>query len=367
VSLSVELIGDAAGFEALEPGWDDLLARMSRPEIFYSWAWTSHSWRTLRRGDELFVIVLRDRSRSIVAIAPLCIHRTRRFGIVVRVAETIARGLNDYSNIMVREDLHRERAVAAILDFMRVQGDRWDVLDLPEFNTRDSTSLHLLNLAPQYPDWSVRTLALGGGVAVRDLSRSPAVENSHGMRRTRNRMKALRSRGLRIEIASKDFDTYWPAFKTMHRSGWPTGAFADPAMERFFDALVADRSFRDHIDLSVVELDGRPVAMHFGFVDDHKVYYYMPVMDRSYRKEAVGRVMLYAMVEHYRKTRQIFDFMRGLESYKLWYTDELELNLRIVIYRSANPRALAYNLADIARRLGVELGFPKALARRFRG
>lgn len=366
MSLSVELIGDAAGFEALEPSWDDLLARMSRPEIFYSWAWTSHSWRSFRGDDELFVIVLRDRSQTIVAIAPLCIHRTRRLGFAVRVAEAIARGLNDYSNIMVREDVHRGRAVAAILDVMRVHGDRWDVIDLPELNTRDSTALHLLNLAPQYPDWSVRTLALGGGVAVRNLSHSPAVEYRNEIKRTRNRMKALQSRGLRIEIASQDFEKYWPAFKAMHRSGWPKSAFADPPMERFFDALVADRSFRDHVDLSVMELDGQPVAMHFGFVDDHKVYYYMPIMDRSYRKEAVGRVLLYAMVEHYRKTRQVFDFMRGLEAYKLWYTDDLELNLRLVIYRSANPRALAYNLAGIARRLGVELGFPKALAQRFR-
>ena len=365
VSFLVELVDDMVAFDTLEARWEELLDDMAHPEVFYSWAWTRHFWRAFRSGDKLLVILLRDGTGTIVAIAPLCIRRTRRFGLAVRVAEPIVRGWNDYSNIMVRKGTHRGRVVADVLGYMRQQSRHWDVLDLPEFNTRDSTTLHVLNLAPQYPEWSVRRL-VSTGVAVRRLSPDLVLKNRQS-NRIRNRMKQLQARGLRIEIGSKDFDTYWPAFKAMHRQAWPKGAFSDPVAERFFDALLADPGLRDHIDLSVVELDGRPAAMHFGFIDDFKVYHYMPAMDQAFRSEAAGSVLLHAMIEHYARTRQVFDFMRGLEAYKLAYTDDLELNLRLVIYRSANLRALAYNFTEIMRRLGAELGFPKAFVQRLKG
>jgi CelD/BcsL family acetyltransferase involved in cellulose biosynthesis len=361
VSFSIELVTAAPAFEALKADWDDLFANMAFPEIFYSWDWTFQFRRHFKAQDGLFVLVVRDGPKTIVAIAPLCIHRTRHLGLSVKVAETIVRGLNDYSNLMIREGVHRGRVVEAVLDFLRSSQDRWDVIDLPELCTRDSTTLHILNLAPAYPEWSVRT-HVSTGVAVRDLTMTPAVENRKEMGRIRNRMKTLQSRGLHIEIGTRNFSTYWPIFKALHRQVWPSGAFGDPASERFFDDLVASPEMSDKIDLSVVELDGRPAAMHFGFVDDRKVYHYMPITDRAFRKEGVGTVLLYAMIEHYRKTRQVFDFMRGLEAYKLWYTDDLELNLRLVIYRSASLRAFAYNLAGVTRRYGVELGLPKAAA-----
>jgi len=361
MALSIELVTEVAAFERLGADWNELVDAMEFPEIFYRWEWNDIFRRHFKAKDELFVLLVRDGPKTIVGIASFCIHRTHRLGMAVKVAETIVRGLNDYSNLMIREGVHRGRVVEAVLNFLRSNQDRWDILDLPELCTRDSTTLHILNLAPAYPEWSVRT-HVSTGVAVRDLSTTPAVENRKEMGRIRNRMKTLQPRGLRIEIGTGDFATYWPAFKALHRRVWPTGSFADSNSERFFDELVASPELRDKIDLSVVELDGCPAAMHFGFVDDRKVYHYMPIMDPAFRKEGVGTVLLYAMIEHYRKTRQVFDFMRGLEPYKLWYTDDLDLNLRLVIYRSASLPAFAYNFAGVTRRYGVELGLPKAAA-----
>ncbi len=107
--------------------------------------------------------------------------------------------------------------------------------------------------------------------------------------------------------------------------------------------------------------------MHFGFVDERKVYYYMVAFDSAFRKDRVGAVLLYAMIEHYRKTHAAFDFLRGIDTYKLWYTDELDVNLRLVIYRSASLAAFAYNLGAVTRRYSVELGLPKAIVQLAKG
>ena len=73
----------------------------------------------------------------------------------------------------------------------------------------------------------------------------------------------------------------------------------------FFEALTHADGMRDKIEFSFIEFQGRPVAMHFGFVDTHKVYFYMPAMDRAFRQERVGAALLSAIVDHYARSRKV--------------------------------------------------------------
>jgi len=361
MAFSIELIAKADAFEGLRPEWNELVERMACPEIFYSWEWNFHMLRRFRPDDELFVILVRDTSKTIVGIAPFCIRRTRAFGYTVKVVETIVTGLGDYCNIMIRNEDHRGKAVSAILEFLQTNIDLWDVVDISELCSRDSTTIHLLYGAQRHPAWSVRA-HVGTPVAVLDFKSNRIAKDEKQIRQIRNRLKTLESRGFKIRIGCDDFGESWPAFCELHRKAWPASPFWDVRGQSFFDDLRLSPGLKGKLEFSIVEFNGRPVAMHFGFVDARKVYFYMPAMDREFRKDRVGSVLLYAMIEHYAKTHAAFDFLRGLEGYKLWYTDELDANFRLVIYRSANLAAFAYNLGGVTRRYAVELGLPKAVA-----
>jgi hypothetical protein len=89
-------------------------------------------------------------------------------------------------------------------------------------------------------------------------------------------------------------------------------------------------------------------------------------MDRTFRKERVGAVLLCALLDHYKGTRECFDFLRGLEAYKTWYTDDLDTNLRLVISRSTNVAAFLYNARDATRRYATDLGLPKGIVQAVR-
>lgn len=358
MSLTIELIDSVADFESLRADWNELVASMAFPEIFYSWDWNFLYFRHYRTRDELFIIVIRDTSKRIVGIGPFSIRRTRRLGCLVRVAETIAVNLADYSNILIRAGVHRGRVVSTILDFLHDKSARWDVVDVTEFNSRDATTLHLATLAREYRAWNVR-VHISTPVAVRRLRTMPA-EDTKRVRRVGQRLKVLQARGLRVRVGCDDNDEFWVMFRDLHRKAWPASPFREEKGRAFYDDLKASPGMKDKLELSVAEFDGRPVAMHFGFVDSRKLYYYMPVMDREFRKDRVGAALLYAMIQHYQKTVEVFDFMRGMEAYKLWYTDDLEVNLRIVIHKSSSFRAFLYNVAEVTRRFVIELGLPKA-------
>jgi hypothetical protein len=182
------------------------------------------------------------------------------------------------------------------------------------------------------------------------------------LKRLRKRLEDLRAKGFRVIVGQNDFARFWPNFCDLHRNAWPSSPFHTDQGQHFFGDLISAKGFECNLELSVIEFEGRPVAMHFGFIDAWKVYHYMPVMDPEFRKDRVGAVLLYAMILHYAKTHEHFDFLRGMEAYKSWYTDELILNMRIVAYRSSSVAALAYNSFESTRRYAMELGFPKALA-----
>lgn len=367
MALSIELVTSVDAFERLRTEWNELVDTMEFREIFYRWEWSFLFFRHCRTGDMPFIVVARDAAEGrIAALAPLCLRRTRSFGIAVTVAETIVSGLADYQNFLVRAGVHRGRAVTAILDFLAAQSSRWDVLDLRQFCSRDATTFQIVNAAQAHHDWTVRT-HIETPVAVRDLRPGKATEDGARLRRIRNRLETLKSRGFEIRVSGDDLGTLWPAVRNLHIQAWPGSPLGREKEGRFFDSLVTSEGMRSLIDLSVVTAAGNIVAGHFGFADERKAYYYMPARDRAFEKDRVGAVLLLALVDHHAKTRAKFDFMRTLGAYKTWYTDRIDVNYRIVVHGNANFRAFAYGLFDVTRRFCVELGLPRALLRLLKG
>jgi CelD/BcsL family acetyltransferase involved in cellulose biosynthesis len=366
MSLTVDLVQHLPDFEALQSDWNELVESMAFPEIFHLWEWNYCYFNHYRTGDELFILVVRDQSKKIVSIAPLCVRNVTRLGVRIRIVETIVVNIGDYRNFLTRAGAHRGRVVSAVLDFLHDRGAHWDVIDIAQFSSRDSTTGHLATLAQGYPDWNAR-VRITTATAVRRLSSPTTAEDVEKVRRLRRKLKNLQQRGLQIQIGCADFAKFWPTFCELHRKTWPLSPFHEATGLEFFEDLKSRPGLKGKLEFSVAEFQGRPVAMHFGFVDRNKLYHYMTVMDREFRNERVGAVLLYVMIQHYQKTLQNFDFMRGMETYKLWFTDDLDISFRLVIHRNSSGPAFFYNLGEATRQYAIDLGFPKAALRLAKG
>jgi CelD/BcsL family acetyltransferase involved in cellulose biosynthesis len=360
-SFSTEIVTTLEAFEALREPWNELVDSMEHPEIFYFWEWNFHYFRRYRQTDRLLIIIVRHSSGKIAAIAPLCVHGVRRLGLRARVVETIVAEIGDYWNVLVDAAHHRGQVISTVLGCLREKTKEWDIIDISQLCSRDPTTFHIVNVARAYADWSVRVHPLTQ-VAVRNLKAGRVVEKTRQVRQIRNRRKTLQKRGYTVHVGSRDFAALWPAFSSLHRHAWRTSPLNTAHGREFFNDLIHSEGLRDKVEFSFVQFHDQPVAIHFGFVDNHKVYFYMPAMDRSFRKERVGAVLLSSIVDHYAKTHEVFDFLRGMEDYKIWYTDDLDMNMRVVAYRSASFAAFVYNLRESIRRFAVDLGLPKALA-----
>lgn len=360
-SYTTELVTTLDAFELLKDAWNELVAGMECPEIFYLWEWNFYYFRHYRERDRLLIVVVRHSSGRIAGIAPFCVRDVRRFGCLARVVDTIVAEIGDYQNVLIHADYHRGQIVSAVLGCLRDRSSEWDVIDISQLCSRDPSTFHIVNVAQAYTDWSVRVQTLTP-VAVRNLKAGRVVENTRQLRQVRNRLKTLTKQGFTVRVGCSDISEHWPAFTSLHRHAWRTSPLNTPHGRRFFEELTRSEGMRDKMEFSFIEFQGRPVAMHFGFIDTRKVYFYMPAMDRAFRRERVGAALLSAIVDHYVETHDRFDFLRGMEDYKVWYTDGLDMNMRVVAYRTASFAAFAYNLRESIRRFAVDLGLPKAAA-----
>ncbi|WP_422121618.1 GNAT family N-acetyltransferase [Peribacillus frigoritolerans] len=90
------------------------------------------------------------------------------------------------------------------------------------------------------------------------------------------------------------------------------------------------------LEFSYLTLDNECVAIHYGFKDDNKIYYYIPVYSKKMKKNlSLGSILLYNIITYY-KERGIkeFDFMRGNEAYKFDWTDAVSMNYDLTINKN---------------------------------
>ncbi|QWV92762.1 GNAT family N-acetyltransferase [Geomonas oryzisoli] len=101
------------------------------------------------------------------------------------------------------------------------------------------------------------------------------------------------------------------------------GALMRPGYDEFYQT---EASENPHAHISCLTLDGKIIAVHFGYLYGDRFYYLMPAYDPGYAKYSPGRVLTYFLLQHcYSRGVQVFDFALGAEPYKYeWTADQME-------------------------------------------
>lgn len=364
MSSKISLETTVEAFRELEDEWNDLAERMDCPEIFHRWEWAWLCHKHFRQDAELLILTVRDRGR-LVALAPFCIVRRRASGLAVRIVETIVTGHADYGNLLICRSQHRRRVVRAILKWLYAKSAEWDLIDLSQLSSRDATSLHLAMTATEFPELRsvtrvvARTPLLG-------YATYPEKCNEKQVHWIKNRARKLARDGFTLTVGTEARDDLWVTFCDLHGARWTNGPFRAPSVAAFYDELRRDLGSRGLVEFSYLAQSGRPVAMHFGFRDARKIYFYMPVADENFRSQRVGAVLANAIVEHYATSHQQLEFLRGDEDYKYWWTDDVAANFRLLIFRRDNVAALAYNAMPALGEFVGSLAFPGLVRQRIK-
>lgn len=132
---------------------------------------------------------------------------------------------------------------------------------------------------------------------------------------------------------SKVISEYFEDYFEIYDRQWPDNRFrSDFRWKEFYESFANKALHKGFFELAILKLNGKPIAMHYGFLFQKSRYYFTPTYDVKYKKYSPGKILLYYLIKDSFEERVEFDFQNGPEPYKYEWTNKVQQRFFIDIY-----------------------------------
>jgi len=318
--LKLELVTSLEQFEGLGHEWNSLLADNATNEIFLTWQWQHTWWQAYHPGD-LWTIVGRDESGTLIGIAPWFVEQPSR---VVRTIGCVE--VTDYLDVLVMPE-QRESFLAAVADCAAEHADAY-------------SRIVMCNVPQAAPTLDVMPRLLAErGFAVRverqevcPVITLPSDFEAYLMALDKKNRQELRRKVRRAESGESDkvdwymvgpqhdLDAELDKFLKLMAASHPSKKefLADPQNVAFFKAIVPIVARCGWLQLSFLTVNGAPAASYLNFDYNGRILVYNSgLIPETYAHLSPGIVLLVYNIQYaIEHGRRAFDFLRGNEDYK---------------------------------------------------
>jgi len=326
--MPVEIIDTPDGLERIADRWEALWRRDPNATPFQSPQWLL-PWWTHFGSDTPHVIASSSGGEGLPfdALAPLYILRDDDSGESLGLL--LGSGNSDYLDVLGDASL-------LIEPITRARCQVWDLQQL-----RPSSSL--LNV-PLPDGWTEN---------VEDQEPCPVlpIENAgdelqnllstHARKKLRYFRRCLEREGeVQYETATTEsLETLLDALYELHAARWQRrglpGVLADDVTQSFHREVAWRMLDAGALRMYAVRVDGRIVAVFYGFAHQGTVYYYLSGYDPALEKLSIGNIIVAHAIENaVRDGATTFDFLRGAEEYKYSWGAKDRMNRRRQLFRT---------------------------------
>jgi CelD/BcsL family acetyltransferase involved in cellulose biosynthesis len=354
-------VREGSQLDGLQSGWAELLERCVLPTPFLTWEWLTTWQRCFAAGARLVVLCVWDGSH-LRGLLPLTQRPGSMLQPVLMFAGVQAVGADHVDLICAPADA--DGCLLAIIAFMRSGGLSWRELRLP-LVAEDS---HLMRgMRQQGRD----------RVSIRQASLAPFMQLSRSYDQflaglSSNERYKLRQRTRKLlEQQGAAYASYGPeqyaqalsSLFALHRlratEKGMRSAFDSEAVERFHARLLSVLP-PEQVVLRGLEVEGRAIAMFYGFRVAGRLYYFQLGYDPAWAAFSPGIVIITKTVEEACETGCVeYNFLQGDEAFKQIWTRQSRTLFDIVVYNRsfagvvARQAAQAVSLVKSGGRPGV--------------
>lgn len=351
--LTVRLLEKRADIPLSANTWNALLAQNETNTVFQTYEWFDAWWSTFGAAHQLFFLLV-ERGGSVIGFAPLMITgRWHRLSFV-------GTGNADYQDFVLPAE--KPAALRAICAFLRQHSRRWHRAWLCNIPSQSST-VSLLREAQAHTGLYLVDEALVACPALQIASEQQAARAliaKYSLRRPLNWFAKHGQVRFRHVADLAEIESLLPAFFDQHRRRWANtrnhSLFGSAAQQAFYRALARAAHSAGWLLFSVVELDGRPIAFHFGFDYRGTIVWYKPAFEIRYAERSPGLLLIRQLIEDaLQRGRSEIDFTIGDEPFKERFANRLRQNVFIGMYHSRLLHLAALAVRDARRGLGRRL------------
>jgi CelD/BcsL family acetyltransferase involved in cellulose biosynthesis len=319
--LTLETISSADGFAPLHQDWDLLVRAMPRPSPMLLHGWLREWWRHYGENGDLAVHVAYRNGRLVGAL-PLCVRS--RLGL--RILTFLGGSQSALADLLVAPGESFATGTALAGRIASSDHDFADLFGLPggsrlTYALGDS-QLRLVERA-EAPvldiegDWD-------------DVYRAKLSGKKRGHHRRRRRSLATLGKievaiaRTREELAAALEDAF--ALHSLRWNGRPDGSqFATPTGKRFHRAAILALADVDVPRIVTLKVDGRPIAFHYFFALERRMYVHRIAFDPALARYSPGWLNTLDTIETaVGEGANRVEFLGGADRYKLELSDRFE-------------------------------------------
>ncbi len=318
--------------------WNALVGRNSTNTVFQTFEWQVSWWRAF--GDNVKpLVLLAETDNGLVGIAPLLVSERPLLGRRRRVVEFIGTDASDYCDFIIA---HRD-ALPPLLQWLIENADLWDLLNLSNI-AETSPLVHLL---PQFFDgrgyftdvqvlYECPTRIFGDLVEDRKLANKKSLKRHYNYFRRNGDLEFQRCTSV------EDVASFLDMFFEQHIQRWRLSGFSSLFLDErnriFYRELVRTLMPTGWLLFSVVSFNRKPIAFHFGFEYNGRIFWIIPTFNTDYADHSPGEVLLkYTLEDALECNVAELDFTVGEESYKYRFSNHVRLNYLARVYRHGVP------------------------------
>jgi len=320
--MKVRLLSSIREIEEISPEWRAIFKESNDKSVFSCWEWMkTYLDCMIGEDDEIFCIVAEDKG-EVVGIAPLKIKTEIRGFLKKRILTFLVSETVDYMNFLYNSNVNVVTFLKKIIEMIKDHQAKWDFIELKGLSSANQSTF-LLSAA--FSRGKLEKNIMCSDVAtpyfyIRDPEDFLVRKVIQDIKRCQRKLETQGK--LEFHINETITQPCWDNFCKLHKIVHPKGNFTKESSQKFYRKLFENPQFTESIEFSYLTLDDEFIAGHFGFIDEQKIYYYVPTYNQDYRNLGVGLVLLKRIVEHYHaKNINILDMLRGDEAYKFkWAT-----------------------------------------------
>ncbi len=310
--LRCDVVSDFRRLQELSSEWTRLWKSDSQAEIFQTPEWAIAWWRSFGRRCTLCSLVVFAED-EVIGIVPL----VKRDGVIQFLGTPEA----DYADIICEEEWAQE-VLAVAFKTLRESVTGWSEC-VWQHLSKDSRIMRHYRALPRQLRGNLHCLVTERYQTIlfrdnRDAVFTRLLGKKHTRRRQNKLQKAgqVRFRHLQTQQAAGTYlNDFFHHHVRRHAAIGKRSVYAAPESCQFIRTLFA--KVGSEARFGILELDGRPLAWHFGFQVNGKFLLYQHTFDLDAADYTPGELLLWNLFEYARDhVAREFDFGKGNESYK---------------------------------------------------
>lgn len=343
----VRVVTDLDEIESLAKAWDGLIRECDNDcPVYLTLEWVTTWWKCFGGRNKLNIVVVEEENR-VIGIFPLMRIEYRAFFLRLRAFVVV--GSENSNHIGITSPEKTDEAVEALLSYLEAElREKCSLLRL-SFVHEDSAILAALRrLRPQHPCLITeeRVTTIAPFVALpsswEEYSGSLSQQRRWRLRRSLRALQEAHTVEF-CKYSDDSLDRVLDILVDLHQRRWEAigvrGTFSDPRREAFYREIARSFSKKQWLHLSYLTIGTDTVSVLLSFVYSGRLYAAVAGRDLIYSGYRVGHIhYMFLIQEAIEQGLREFDFMRGAEPYKFYWTKSAKQYMEILaVNRSFCP------------------------------